>query len=48
MSLSVLYTYLVLDFPCLLRIGLAERLSTQLQLMPEFGTTISVARMRAS
>jgi hypothetical protein len=48
MSLSVLFCYLILDFPRLLKIGLAERLSTLLQLIPEFGSTISVARLRAS
>lgn len=47
-SLSVLFGDLVLDFPCLLKIGLTERLCTQFQLIPEFGAPITVARLRAS
>jgi hypothetical protein len=46
--LSVLFCYLVFDFRRLLKIGLTERLSSLFQLIPEFGTTISVAELRAS
>ena len=45
--LSVLLCYLVLDFPRLLKIGVTERLSSLFQLIPEFGTPIFVAGLRA-
>ena len=48
MSLSVLSCDLASNYPRLLKIGLAERLSVQLQLIPEFGPTISFAWLRAS
>ncbi len=47
MSLSVLFGYLILDFPRLLKNGHAERLSAELELVPEFRFTISDTRLRA-